>query len=234
MRELRIEREIFEVFPQLRLHVFEIQGIDNHSHGKAVAQALKDSQDNVRRGMDKERLLENPVIDGWRKAYKAMKVPKGNRCSVENLVRRVLNGNDVPSITLLVDVFNIISLDYLVPCGGSDLSRVSGDITLKAAVGDEPFVPLGSAENSAPLPGEIIYADSAGALCRCLNWREGDRACLREDTKDAFLIMETLDLQAAETLEQSMDAIQALLETTTLGKVTRCTLSLEQPACTLV
>lgn len=36
------------------------------------------------------------------------------------------------------------------------------------------------------------YKDDIGVLCRRWNWREGERTMLREDTKNAVLVIESL------------------------------------------
>ena len=73
------------------------------------------------------------------------------------------------------------------------MDSFEGDLRLTTAAGDEQFVPLGSSENEPPYPGEIIYKDDKGAVCRCWNWREAQRTMLTEKTKNAFLCIELVD-----------------------------------------
>jgi DNA/RNA-binding domain of Phe-tRNA-synthetase-like protein len=63
---------------------------------------------------------------------------------------------------------------------------------LTRATGGEHFVPLGAAEEQPPQPGEVIYRDEVGVICRCWNWREADRTKLTTSTTDAFLCIEAL------------------------------------------
>ena len=65
-------------------------------------------------------ISENEPVRAWREAYQQFKTKKGARSSVENLLKRVLKGNPVGSITPSVDVYNAISLKYALPVGGED------------------------------------------------------------------------------------------------------------------
>lgn len=59
----------------------------------------------------------------------------------------------------------------------------------------------------------MIYFDDHGAVCRCLNWREAQRTMLTEETKDAVLIIETINE------EQTSRDREAMLELhTKIGK----------------
>lgn len=81
---------------------------------------------------------------------------------------------------------------YGFPCGGEDIDTFAGDIRLTLANGNEPYIPLGNAENASPYPDEMVYKDDDGAICRCWNWREAQRTMLTESTKNAFLCIEII------------------------------------------
>ena len=54
----------------------------------------------------------------------------------------------------------------------------------------------------------MIYYDDSSAVCRSLNWRDGKRTMLTEDTTNAILIMEAVTDNQKERADL---AIQALL-----------------------
>jgi len=85
-----------------------------------------------------------------------------------------------------------VSLEHRVPCGGEDLATIAGALRLDRAAGGEPFAPVGSEESLPALPGEVVWRDDAGIVCRCFNWREADRTCLRPGTTDAVLVIESV------------------------------------------
>ena len=104
------------------------------------------------------------------------------------------------SISPLVDLYNAVSLRHLLPCGGEDLDAVRGDVRLTLAAGGESFVPLGSADELPPAPGEVVYADDAGIICRAWNWREAERTKLTPETTRAVLVIEALPPRTADDL----------------------------------
>ena len=111
-------------------------------------------------------------VAAWRAAYQALGAkPKRTRPSVEALLRRVEAG--LPRIDRLTDIYNAISVRYLLPVGGEDPARYDGSARLTRAAGDEPFdtVRDGEPVTGHPEPGEVIWRDDAGVICRCWNWR---------------------------------------------------------------
>lgn len=86
------------------------------------------------------------------------------KASVENLYRIVLSEREIWAINPLVDIYNYISLKYMVPVGGEDLGKVVGDIHLTFAGPNEPMVELlGEHETAAPPEGEVLYKDEISA-----------------------------------------------------------------------
>lgn len=52
---------------------------------------------------------------------------------------------------------------------------------------------------------------SAGAICRCWNWRDGIRTALRDDSNKAFLIIECVDPRRAQDLQSAIDELSELM-----------------------
>ncbi len=69
---------------------------------------------------------------------------------------------------------------------------------------------LGDTDNDPALKDEIIYKDDVGAVCRCWNWRDGQRTMLTEETKNAFLIIESVDPSRLEDVKKAMVELEAL------------------------
>ena len=189
-----IEEDFWELFPQTAIGIVIAREIDNNkAQDEAVAilaQAV--SAAGARLQSAGEDMAVYPAVAPWREAYKEFGVkPNKYRSSIENLLRSARNGN-VRSISPLVDLYNAVSLQNELPCGGEDLQTVVGAIKLTRARGDELFVPLGSPEAQPPQPGEVIYKDDKGVLCRAWNWREAERTKLTTATTDAFLCIEAI------------------------------------------
>ncbi|MBN6189076.1 B3/4 domain-containing protein [Aneurinibacillus sp. BA2021] len=215
-----IEDDFWSVFPQAKIGVVICQGIDNSIRDvKIYEKLLREAEKEAHTFLSLEEFSSNPVISVWRQAFQKFKTKKGARCSIEALLKRVKNGNHIGSINPLVDIYNSISLRYGLPCGGEDIDTFVGDIRLTQAKGNEPFVPLGSDENASPYEGEIVYKDDEGAICRCWNWREAQRTMLTENTKNAFLCIESVDETRDEEFHVALQALSDLVSRHLGGRV---------------
>ena len=191
---LQVHPDIFHQFPGAALGVVVAHGIDVTGEQPELMAQLRAAEARVRESLRGATITEHPHIAPWREAYRQFGAkPKDHPSSIENLVRRVLKGEDLRHVNTLVDLYNLVSLEYLVPVGGEDLDKIVGDVWLTFAGEDEPAVRmLGEMEARAPKPGEVLYKDSAGAICRRWNWKEADRTKLSEATRNAFLVIERL------------------------------------------
>ncbi len=204
--------EFFELFPDASLSVVVARGIDNSRRGDE-AELLRAAQANAPARLGGKPLTEHPRIHCWREAYRAFGAkPKDYPSSIENLLRRALKGEALRSINPLVDLYNVVSLTHLLPAGGEDLDAIEGDIVLTRASAVEPAVKLlGESEEKAPKPGEVIYKDDRGAICRRWNWKEADRTKLTESTRNAVLVLEALPPILDSELEEAARELSRLV-----------------------
>jgi DNA/RNA-binding domain of Phe-tRNA-synthetase-like protein len=228
-----IESPFWSLFPSARIGVVIARGLDNTRNADAPAALLADAVAGAARVVGDADIATYPVIAPWREAYRAFGVkPAKQRSSIENLLRSAVAGH-VRSINPLVDLYNTVSLRHLLPCGGEDLHAIAGDIRLTRAAGGEHFVPLGSTEPQPPQPGEVIYHDDTGVICRAWNWREAERTKLTEGTTDAFLCIEALPPTDASALHAACVALAALVTEHLGGSATTAFLTMQEPETAL-
>lgn len=224
-----IEPPFWSLFPAARVGVVLVRGVDNTRHADACAALLHDAMAEAAGRLGDADMATYPAVAPWREAYRAFGVkPAKQRSSIENLLRSAVAGS-LRSINPLVDVYNAVSLRHLLPCGGEDQRAIRGDIRLTRAIGGEDFVSLGSAEPQPPQPGEVIYRDAVGVICRAWNWREAERTKLTERTTDAFLCIEALPPTDAAALEAACSALAALVMEHLGGTSSLHLLSIAQP-----
>ena len=178
----------------------------------AIEQLLDRANVLAERHLTSDTISENAPVKAWREAYRAFKTKKGARCSVENLLKRVLKGKPVGTITPAVDIYNAISLKYALPVGGEDIDTFDGDMVLGVTDGGDRFLPLGEEADDPTLPGELCYRDETGAICRCWNWRDGQRAALTDTSKRAVLIIECVEPDRIGDCQAAIDELAGLLE----------------------
>lgn len=221
MTVLRVNEEVLERFPEAVLGVVTAHGIDNSREDAVILDGLRREEARVREELAGIQVTEHPRIAPWREAYRRFGAkPKDYPSSIENLIRRVLKGQALPSINPLVDLYNTISLRHLLPAGGEDLDRIAGDVVLAIATDTEaPVRLLGEAEERAPHPGEVIYKDDAGAICRRWNWKEADRTKLTPETRNAVLVIEGLPPVGRDLVERAVEELAELIRKHCGGRV---------------
>jgi DNA/RNA-binding domain of Phe-tRNA-synthetase-like protein len=234
MARFLVTPEIFASFPDAVLGVVVAREVDNtagrDADGEILAR-LRAEEARAREVFAGQAVTEHPHIAAWREAYRKFGVkPKDNPSSIENLVRRVIKGHAFPSINPLVDLYNAVSLRFLVPAGGEDLDRTQGDILLAVAgEGEPPVRLLGEPEARAPHPGEVIYKDDLGAICRRWNWKEADRTKLTAETRRAILVVEGLPPVDAPRIAEAVEALAGLIRTHCGGEVTTAVIDRDRP-----
>lgn len=218
MKKFVTEDSFWELFPDAAIGVVVARGMKTadevSDEDKAeIERLLVRANMMAERHLTSDTISENAPVKAWREAYRRFKTKKGARCSIENLLKRVLKGKPVGTITPAVDIYNTISLTYALPVGGEDIDTFQGDLRLTVTEGGDAFLPLGSDESEDPtLPGELCYLDDAGAVCRCWNWRDGVRTALRDDSRNAFLIIECVEPERVEQCAEAIDELAELVE----------------------
>lgn len=192
MKKFVTEDSFWQLFPGASLGVIVARGMKpaneiSPEDAQAIEQLLIRANALAEKHLESPTLSENAPVRAWRQAYQQFKTKRGARCSIENLLKRVLKGNPVGSISPSVDLYNAISLKYALPLGEG-------------------------AENDPTLPGELAYVDDAGAVCRCWNWRDGVRTALTDNTGNAFLIVECVDSGRIEDCRAATEELAQLVE----------------------
>lgn len=213
--QFKVDSTIFTQFPEVQLGVVIAKNINNTGENQEIKNLLKHEESKLLEKIGDAPIVEHPNIISWREVYRKFGAkPKDYPSSIENLTRSILKGETVRHINTLVDLYNVISLRYLVPVGGEDLEKISGDITLTFATDHEqPIQLLGEKESRAPHTGEVIYKDNNGAICRRWNWKEADRTKLTEATRSCILVIEALPPITTEQLKQIIQDLASLVQT---------------------
>jgi DNA/RNA-binding domain of Phe-tRNA-synthetase-like protein len=96
-----------------------------------------------------------------RTMYKKVGIdPTKTRPSNEALLRRVRKGDTIPRINSAVDVVNWCSLEFQVPYGLYDASKIEGGVTMRLGRDGEKYV--GIRKDDVNVGGRITVADELG------------------------------------------------------------------------
>lgn len=210
MRRIIIEDRIFELFPEFHRGLVIVRELSNPADQPAVAELLRAQEAKARTG----DLLEDPRLAAWEEVHRKFgSNPRKYPPSIVSLIKRAAKGAQLPFINAVVALFNYISLKYLLPCGGDDVERMSGDLVLGPAKGDETFIPLGGSKAENPQPGEVIYFDRADrmVMCRRWNWRNGDQTKIETGSRRLVINLDCFPPVEPGTGNQARDELARLL-----------------------
>lgn len=208
-----IDPRIFDTYPTTTIGIVVAHGITNKESSPEIKATFEKTTKILKENLDLAALKNHPYIKAWQAIYKDWGVDKKNLSSVENLATRVLKGDTLRSINSLVDIYNNISLKYLLPLGAEDLDTLSGDIRLTLAGEHEsPSGLLGQKNPYVPFVGEVIYKDAIGTLCAQWNWRGAERSKLTEKTKNAIFVIDAVAPIDKHIINQAINDLAHTLE----------------------
>ena len=230
MKKFVIDRSFWELFPAATIGVLLLRSYENAEESpQELIDMLNESNQLAARYLTAENFSDNPVVQVWRQAFRKFKTKKGARCSIEALLKRSTGENPVHTINPLVDIYNSASLRYALPVGSEDMDTFVGDLRLTITEGGDDFHLIGEEESSPSLPGELVYKDDAGAVCRCFNWRDGERTMITGKTRNAFMIIENLEPERIDDLNAIMDFVQENAEKYLHADVKKTILDINNP-----
>ena len=188
-----IQKEIFDILPDLTIGMVVAKGVDNTYPSKEIDDLLAKAVEEVKKNFVGDKAQEHPRIKPWRTAFSKLGI-SGSKfpSSIESMARRILKGDPFPKINPLVDLYNSVSLRFLVPMGGHDLDTLEGNIHLRFTEGWEPFTPMGGGETVTVPKGELVYRDDREVLTRNWVWRQCEKDKTTEKTKNIFIPMDVL------------------------------------------
>ena len=204
-----VDDSVFLRFPGFRRAVVVARGLDNGRTVPEWEQRLRDLEETVRE--EPGDPLEDPRLLAWMEAFRALGLnPKRFPPSVVNLVKRVRGGKPLPFVNPLVGLFNCVSLEHRIPCGGDDLGAVTGDLALRFADGDESYHPLGQPEaEERPAPGEVVYLDTGTreVFCRAWCWKNGDVSKILPATRKVAINLDGMEPVTLPDLERAAQTL---------------------------
>lgn len=206
-------QEIVEKFPDVCGGVILGRGLQNGPTPKPLLDAYLGEQQAVLSQIGETPLSELPNLAAWRGAFRRFGInPTKYRSAIEALLRRLTKKGDIPSINLLVDLGNLVSIRHHLPVAIFDLQALSGAITVHFAEGTERFTPLFETQVEHPEPGEVIFSDETGlVVARRWCWRQSDESAAKPDTRDVIITTESHHPGGEADVHAALDDLLELL-----------------------
>lgn len=191
---LRIERELFELFPDFCIRCVAVNKVANIfdqsellSVSKVVYERCGEKYSNV------EDVAADNVVASWRMAYKNVGMrPSYYRSSLESLLRRAVSRGFESTGIASVDYYNYISLLHGAPFGAYDCSKLLGDEIVFRYIDatKDTFISAG-AEVKMPKTG-VCYASDNSILCLGFNFRDSIVASLENGVDQILFFTESV------------------------------------------
>src|SRR5512137_145912 len=132
--------DLLKRYPDICGGVILAQGLNNGPTPPDLLQAYQTEQRATLYKIGRQPLSEIPSLAAWRAAFRLFGVdPTKYRSAAEALLRRLSKKGDIPSISALVDLCNLVSIRYAIPVAAFDARALSGSITVRFAAGNESF-----------------------------------------------------------------------------------------------
>jgi DNA/RNA-binding domain of Phe-tRNA-synthetase-like protein len=202
--------EIWRDFPELVPGVVFADGLSGPAvSGDRTAAFTAVARSRLANGSE----AELPEIQAWRRAFSRMGLkPTQYRCASESLLRRLRKEGDLPELHPLVDLCNSISLAFAIPVALFDVSKVTGELCVRYADGDEDYLTF-SGDTEHPAPHEVIFADEARRV-HARRWtnRQSGWSAVQDSTTAALIVAEAMHGSAASDVRELTAALAGELE----------------------
>jgi DNA/RNA-binding domain of Phe-tRNA-synthetase-like protein len=226
-----IQKELFDILPDLTIGMVVAKDVDNTRPSKEIDGLLTQAVKEMKTHFIGDKAQDHPRIKPWRTAFSRLGISGSKfQSSIESMARRILKGDPFPKINPLVDLYNSLSLRFLVPMGGHDLDTIKGNIYLQFAEGWEPFTPMGGGETMIVPKGELVYRDDQEVLTRNWVWRQCEKDKATERTRNIFIPIDVLGDLGRGCAEQIIQRLSDLIPKFLGGALFSTILDRENPS----
>lgn len=171
-------------------------------------------------------------LAAWRRAFRGFGVdPTQYRSASEALLRRLTKKGDIPSINLLVDIGNLVSIRYGLPVAVFERRALQGPVTVHFADGSERYSELGENEEDHPEPGEVVFSDETKlVIARRWCWRQSESSAAVAQTRECLVTVEAHHATGHQDIEAALHDLLVLLKEYAGGTFTSAILDARHPA----
>ena len=224
--------QIIEKFPNIVGGVIIASGLTNQPTPEAVKAFYQEEQAAVKQRIGATPLSEINSLSAWRQTFSAFGVaPTKYRNAAESLLRRLTKKGDIPSINLLVDLGNLVSIRYGLPTAVFDTQFVDGVVTVHFADGTEHYKELGSEEQLHPEVGEVVFTDEKKmVIARRWCWRQSAESAATLDTQNVIITTEAQHADSLQTVQHAVNDLLTYFQQYAGGTYEHAILSAENPA----
>ena len=215
MTVFRYDTEILTRYPTVVGGVILARRMTNGPAPKDLQAAFIAEQQATLQRIGDTPLSQITSLVAWRAVFRSFGVdPTQYRSAAEALLRRLTKKGDIPSINLLVDLGNLVSIRYALPVAVFDTRTLQGAVTVHFADGSERYTTLGQDEVGHPEPGEVVFSDEAKlVIARRWCWRQSDQSAAEQETTQAIITVEAHHAEGQQDVDAALNDLLTLLRT---------------------
>lgn len=211
--KFKISEEVFEILPGVCFGVVVAKGVESREISSGLEEVARELEERYSGGRAKD--IEE--IAPYRDAFKKMGYnPNKFMPSIESLVGRVLKQKGIPSILPVVDLYNAISLKYLLPIGGHDMDSGTEDIEVRLSTPGDLFTSFGSSAGEEIPQGEVIYSVGREVKTRRWIWRQGELGKITRESRNIFFPIDGFegrnDVEVRGAVEELAERLKVLFQ----------------------
>lgn len=175
-------------FPEVAVCIGTLNNVNVEKENDKLASLKRAVYAEVRATYDVEKLKDDPTVRAYRDFYWELGIdPTKTRPSGEALLRRVLHGSELPSISTVVDAYNLASMKTVVPMSGFDRDRLAPPFQVRFAKPNEAFTGIGMSKPMLLTDKTLLLTDADRILC-IYPYRDSDYAKITMQTRQALVV----------------------------------------------
>ena len=158
--------EVSENFSGLSVGMGVVSNVHVEKENEQILRLKKAVYDEVRARYKIEALKDDQTVRAYRDFYWKLGIdPTKTRPSGEALLRRVLHGNELPTISTVVGAYNLASLKTIIPISGFDNEKLNPPFNVRFAEKGETFTGIGMSKPMSLTDRILVLADKSQVLC---------------------------------------------------------------------
>jgi DNA/RNA-binding domain of Phe-tRNA-synthetase-like protein len=175
-------------FRKLQIGIGIINKVHVEKENQTIKALKKVVYEEVRAKYKIETLKDNETVRAYRDFYWKLGIdPTKTRPAGEALLRRVLHGDELPTISTAVDAYNLASMKTIVPISGFDKEKLNQPFVIRFAENDEAFTGIGMTKPLTLTDNMLVLADQKQILC-IYPYRDSDFTKITEKTRNVLIV----------------------------------------------
>jgi len=210
--------EVCKQFPGLSLSIGVINNVHIEKENEKIKKIKQTVYDEVRADYRVEELKDDHTVRAYRDFYWKLSIdPTKTRPSGEALLRRVLHGNELPTISTVVDAYNLASLKTIIPTSGFDSDKLSLPFDVRFVKKRESFIGIGMSKPIA-LIGKILVLTDRNLILSIYPYRDADETKITEKTKNVLIIAYGAPGIVEQQLEEAVETTLSYIKQVSGGE----------------